>query len=210
MLIFFHSFVLMLHSPREFLPHVESPDSAWVTSQSFVRADAEAIAISRLVRTLLTMPSNSIENGDGAISDGLFNTVGLGSLDPATVTPEEYRRREAQSLPPAWSIAVLRSAWVHCATIRRFCSLLDMSAPSHVNQSAIETVRELVSDVEGCLHGLQDVGASWKQMHSAYDVISKMVGRLLSADYNGSEQMSGQGWLLKPEELVILKQAGCV
>lgn len=197
--------MLMLHSPREFLPHVENPDSDWVShTTAFVRADAEAIAISRLVRTLLSMPDSAAENGDGAIADPLFN-VGIGSVEATTVTPEEYRRREAQSLPPAWSIAVLRSAWVHCATIRRFCSLLDVNAPSHINQSAIDTVRELVSDVEGCLHGLQDCGDAWKQMHSAYDVISKMVPRLLSA-----RETSGQGWLLTPEELAILKQAGCV
>ena len=204
-----HSFLLMLHSPREFLPHVESSDSDWVTrSTAFVRADAEAISISRLVRTLLSMPDSAAENVEETMNDPMFNTVGIGSVDASNVNPEEYRRREAQSLPPAWSIAVLRSAWVHCATIRRFCELLDASAPSHVNQSAIDTVKELVSDVEGCLHGLQDCGAAWQQMHSAYDVISKMLTRLLSLDFTRGR--STQGWLLAPEELAILKQAGCV
>lgn len=176
---------MILHTPRDLLEEYEVPDPSWPSSDAFVKAEANAIIISRLMRSLLSMPT--------------VDALGL-PLDP-----EEYRKlmaEEAKNLPPIWSVAVLRAAWVHCVAIRRFKDMLGQSQLLEVQQTeqAMKTMNELVTDIQGCLGGMAECGTVWKNTYQNYVIMSGAVERLMK-----DESGENAGPLLTKEEIAMLK-----
>jgi hypothetical protein len=122
------------------------------------------------------------------------------------ITPEDYKKHlveEAKHLPPTWSVAVLRAAWVHCIAIKRFKTLLQnrTSLDSIASADAVQTIKELVTDIEGCLGGMAEAGGVWKQTYTSYLVMKNVLARLLL------DTMETDTPLLTHDEVAILKNS---
>jgi hypothetical protein len=173
-----------MNTPPDIFQDGKVPDPTWPSSPSFVVAEANAIVTSRLMRSLLWVPT--------------VDSSGL------PITPEGYRKivvEEAKDLPPIWSVGVLRAAWVHCVAIKRFRTLLHnrtSSVDSTALASAIQTIKELVTDIESCLVGMAEAGGIWKNTYTSYVVIKNVLARLMS-DTTGPDAP-----LLTRDELALL------
>lgn len=142
---------LILNSPSDIFYKIV-PDEAWPFSESFIRAQASAITISRIIKSAL-------------------------EVDPGPQY-ESMRKDEVKRLPTLWSRVVLRACWVHVVSIRKFRLLLQNQGPdSSLISAAIQTIARLVDDVKATLAGLVDIGTSFRNLHAAYCVIRNLVDR---------------------------------
>lgn len=187
-LVFIHSLDLILNTPAGMWLDVDATEAAWPASEAFIQAEANAITISRLMRSLLSMPLS----------------LAASNL-PAEVEQERYRRhlaQEARHLPPIWAIPVVRAAWVHCMAIRRFRMLLKQQATldNAAVCEAIKTVKELVGDVEACLGGMAECGHVWKNAYAAYMIMRSVLARTLT-------DQDPSGWaLMTADEVGMLRK----
>lgn len=192
-MIFFHAFDLVLHSPVSMPDQLRTGDLAWPRHPSFNRAQSHAMTISKLVRSLLSVPPEAdLDRPDAnnfvAVSRGLSR--------------EEYKKEQSKLIAPIWSLAISPAAWVHCISIRQLHLAMQSGNMDRDSARAAQSnLRTVMQDVSGCLIGMDGCGAVWKKMAESYQVMRTVVGRL-------SEGKEGEE-VISEEELATLKASGC-
>lgn len=159
-----NTFELILDSPSDIFDHIVR-DEGWPFDEAFVRAQAAAITVSRIIKS-------SLEVDPGPHS-------GLDQQD------------EVKRVPAVWSRFVLRACWVHVVSIRKFRLLLQNQGPdSSLITAAIQTVSRLVDDVQSTLAGLVEVGSAFRNLLAAYSVVKSLVEQdivsMLDPDTHGT------------------------